>query len=1168
MTSASASAATNWTIEQRRAIETRDVSVSLSAGAGCGKTFVLTKRYLAYFGPHDPSALKPEDLHHLVAITFTERAARRDARSDSPGVLRRTGAHDAASAEYWSAMVRSLDSARISTIHAFCSALLRSHAVEAGLDPQFEVLEQAQAETLLSEVIDDELRRLVAERDETTIELAARFDLHALKDFLRTLVIEAPDEVLAAWLQMSPRQQVERWEKLFADRVVPAVALSVGGSASAVQVVQLLRENVPDHPQMQARRAVLLDILPTLAQVNQPEQLAAQLHIIRDHAKVQGGGTARHWDNSQTYHAFKKSAEKLRKEIDAALPLLAFDATEAEWAATTGLQLLHIAAGARQHYASRKREMAVLDFDDLLAQARTLVVDSSNRELRKRMSTQIQLLLVDEFQDTDRVQVELVRALCGEAVSSGKLFFVGDIKQSIYRFRGADPDVFRRLREETPSSGQLSLTRNFRSQPAILEFANALFWHDLGEGYEALRAHRTQSTPRPAVEFLWAHADDNPPREDVRAMRRREADWIARRIREMLDGNAPLVGEEDPDHPGQERARAARLGDMAILFRALSDVELYEDALRRHDIDYYLVGGHAFYAQQEIFDLLNLLRAVTSPSDGVSLAGVLRGAFFSLEDETLFWLAQHSDGIAGGLFAAACPPQIDSQQQERVRRAVETLRTLRDAKDRVRICELIELAMSLTGYDATLLAEFLGERKLANLNKVIEQSRRFERDGAFDLADFIAELTEFVARQPKEPLAATFSEDTDVVRLMTIHQAKGLEFPIVFVPDLGRASDSRADRVCFDAELGPLVQSSSEADGKRSVSGYELWRFLEQQEDLAEAYRLFYVATTRAADYLVLSHGGTHPGEPRGNWMQLLARRFDLLSGALVGELPADEPRPRVRITIEPPPDHQGAVARRARVDLEKLTAEMQRAVATPAISLPAIEPVAVDPGARRTYSFSRLSGHLHRDDRAESDFDAGTSESIDPLGLGTLVHAVLAEIDFVQPGRWQELVEIHAERQLLGAGSPEAEEAGRLVASFLESPRSAQLAAAKRSLAEAEFLLAWPPTGSEAPRNMLTGYIDRLYQDAAGGWHVVDFKTNRVARESLANNAAGYEMQMLVYAVAAEQSLGAAPRSLVLHFLRGGLEYTFDWNDAARERAIELVNAAIARAIDVAKGA
>ncbi|MEX2111816.1 MAG: PD-(D/E)XK nuclease family protein, partial [Pirellulales bacterium] len=339
-----------------------------------------------------------------------------------------------------------------------------------------------------------------------------------------------------------------------------------------------------------------------------------------------------------------------------------------------------------------------------------------------------------------------------------------------------------------------------------------------------------------------------------------------------------------------------------------------------------------------------------------------------------------------------------------------------------------------------------------------------------------------------------------------------------------------------------------------------LWRFLEQQEDQAESYRLLYVATTRAADYLILSDGGSHAAEPRGGWMRLLARRYDLLSGELTGDLPADEPRPCIRVTVEQPSAHKSTVSSRARIDIASLAKAVEQGTISPA-DLPAVGPVPVDTSARRFYSFSRLHGQLYRDAPTREGAESARSDAIDPLGLGTLVHAVLAEIDFSRPADWQELVGLYAERQLLGAKSGEAQEAARLIAAFVESPRAAQLAAAARSLPEAEFLLAWPMDEQPEPRNLLTGYIDLLYQDDAGDWHLIDFKTNRVTDETVATVAANYEMQMLVYALAAEQSLGTAPRSLVLHFLRGGHEYAFAWTDEARRRAAELVDVAIASA-------
>ncbi len=1160
MTTAATKLRPRLTAEQSRAIDIRGVSVALSAGAGCGKTFVLAERFLAHFDPRDPHALGPHDLGRLVAITFTDRAARemRDRiRKKCNERLIEAADEDA---KHWSDLLRSLDSARISTIHSFCGALLRSRAVEAGVDPRFEVLEQAQADTLLSEAIDDELRTRVADHDEATLDLAARFGLGSLAEMLRRLVLDCSREHLETWLLISPEEQVARWEDFHRIAVLPAIASQIASSAESQAVLRILTCHVSTNPTMQARRKVLLDKLAALEETTDGRKLLGQLEEIRASAKVQGGGTAKAWDSAEAYEKFKNSAEELRKLIDRLLPLTAFDPQSAYEAAKVGRQLLLMADRVQRSYAERKRALCALDFNDLLAQARQLLIDPANRDLKERLSSQIQALLIDEFQDTDPTQVELVLGLCDEVVSPGKLFFVGDYKQSIYRFRGADPRLFRERREGTPAQGQLSLTRNFRSQPAILEFVNALFWAELGPGYEPLRPDRPQVTEKPAVEFLWTPVADD--KEKVGLSRRREADWIARRLRTLLDSAEPIVWDADAAKAGKPAARAARPGDIAILFRALSDVEVYEEALRRYGIDYYLVGGHAFYAQQEIFDVLNLLRTLNSPSDAVSLLGVLRSGFFSLTDETIFWLAQHPEGLQGGLFGGDCRAEIHREQQERARFAATTLSALRDSKDRIRICELIEEALARTGYDAALLNEFLGERKLANLRKLVEQARGFDRGGFFALADFIAQLSEFVARQPDEPLAATHSEDTNVVRLMTIHQSKGLEFPLVIVPDLDRPMRNPSRPVKFDARLGPLVKMPK---GDSSFGGYELWSVIEAEEELAELGRLLYVATTRAADYLILSSGVAEPGVPRGPWMKLLACRFDLLTGRFVGEMPADEPRPQVRVIVDEPAARRESSSRRAKADLEKLIDEIAQLRRAPRKKPLAIDAIAPDLSARRHYSFSRLAGTVHPQAEHADPLDPQETSAIDPRELGTLVHGALAAIEFGRPVDCLALVQLHAQRHMT-SGAAEVEEAWRMVEQFLASARARDLAAAAESHAEIDFLLAWPP-GAASRDIVLNGVIDRLYRDASGNWHILDFKTNRIGRTPLAQQAAAYERQMLVYGLAAEQILASPPTSLTLHFLRSGAEHSFAWDDQARNRVVELVNRGIAAAALVPDG-
>jgi len=1164
------------TDQQRRAVTARGVSVALSAGAGCGKTFVLTERFLAQLDPDDPqagqhpgaaeTASHEGDAHPrlagLVAITFTERAAREMRDRIRAACRRRVLEAPDAEVDYWLDLIRELDSARISTIHSFCGTLLRAHAVEAGLDPRFHVLEQAQADTLLYELVDDELRNRLIARDEAVIDLVFEFGLESLRGMVAALLGIRHQIDWPRWRDVTPDELVGRWETFSREVAGPRLSEAIARSDAAQSLLRIAREECPDHPAMRDRCAVLLDRLPRLPE--SPDR-ADDLAAIAASAKVQGA-SKKAWPSEEVYAEFRDAAKKLREQIKGVQNDAAFDAAAALPAAQAGLRLLSVAERAHDAYEARKHQLAAMDFNDLLIHAKRLLTAPESRELRGRLASQIRLLLVDEFQDTDPVQVELVKALCDPMLKRGKLFFVGDYKQSIYRFRGADPHVFRKLRGEIPPKGRLPLTLNFRSQPAILHFVNALFCDAMHSDYEPLVAHRPQVGPEPAIELLWA-PDESPQERSGRSarLRRREADWIARRLRTMLDRGDRIVWDREAASRGEPGTRAVRPGDVALLFRALSDVQHYEEALQRHAIPYYLVGGHAFYAQQEIYDLLNLLRSLASRCDEVSLVGVLRSPMFGLEDETLFWLARQPGGLAGGLFAETPPAELVDAQRRRVEFARATLTDLRAMKDRVPIAELVDEALARTGYDAVLLAEFLGERKLANLRKLVDQARGFDRSGIFSLSDFITQLAEFVARQPDEPLAATHPEASDVVRLMTIHQSKGLEFPVVVVPDLDRAARASSASVAFTPPLGPMVKSSG-------PSGFRLHAAMEREEDRAEMIRLLYVATTRAADYLILSSGVAEIGSARGPWTQLLARRFDPGTGRLRVALPDGYPEPKVQVTLSEPPLSGKPSRGRARRSLSKLAEQAVRMAEQGSGGVPELlGPVAVDRGARRQYSFSRLSGELGAHRAVSESADLGETEEasalgprVDPLGLGTLVHDVLAEIDFGRPDDVAPLVRRFAPRHLPDVDEHDGlAEPIEMIRRFLDSPRAAEMAASGRVDRELEFLLAWPPGTREPEPRYLQGYIDCLYQDGAGRWVVLDYKTNRVTASTIDAVAAGYEMQMLLYALAIERILGEPPADLVLHFLRLGAEHHFAWNDAARGRVVDLVNRSLAACVE-----
>jgi ATP-dependent helicase/nuclease subunit A len=1207
-----------FTSEQHRAIFERDVPVALSAGAGCGKTFVLTERYLSHLEPGDNG--KPScELADLVAITFTERAAREMRDRIRAKCLERLQNAPPEHGDYWLELLRSLDAARVSTIHSFCAALLRSHAVEAQLDPRFAVLEAAQAETLLAELIDDVLREKLAARSADVVDLVVVFGLPRLKTAIADLVHGARGHNFRRWLDKTPEEIVAAWREFHRTSALPARLHQFVTSPPAVTLLRILCEHSLDDEAWRDRRAKLLVLLPNLAE---SKQVAADLDEIHELARLPGI-KKNAWPSDEVKDAFKKAAEALRAQLKKLKAQIDFDSHSALSSAQLGLAMLKQVDDVDRAYDAAKRELAVLDFDDLLFRSRQLLTDPTHRDLRERIARGTRLL-VDECQDTDPVQVELIKALCGDDDRSDKLFFVGDHKQSIYRFRGADPRVFRRLQDDTPAEGRLPLSCNFRSQPAILHFVNALFCEALAEGFQPLVPHRAQNYDGPAIEFLWCTADGSSDTQDnervssdddrekkiepqptnAEALRRREADWIARRIRQLLGS------EKSDEHPrlliyekSSSQPRPVQPGDIAILFRSLSDVSYYEEALRSYRIDYYLVGGHAFYAQQEIYDVLNLLRSLAYPADEVSLAGVLRSPFFSLTDETLFWLTEQGRGLWAGLRAGSVPAAIDEQQRQRVIFAALVLKDLQARKDRMPIAALIEEALHRTGYDAALLAEFLGERKLANLRKLIAQARAFDNAGVLRLSDFIVQLSQFVVRQPREPLAATHPEATNVVRLMTIHQAKGLEFPVVFVPDIGRKSNNTQNDAAYCDELGPLVRLPEDHEHAGAMNGHGLHAITSKSEDDAEAIRLLYVATTRAADFLVLSSGVKDIDKVDGVWMRLLAERFDLSSGRLVTSLPNGYPEPRVTVVSEPPAVSVNRGIANPRLDLEKTLHEIEAAAAELSCSqaLPGqhtgrealprtteeqnqegslADPVPIDRSARRRFSISRLQGYLEEyeptcisDDSSEPRQVLAVYATVNPqmreaIALGTLVHEALASFDLHQPiGDVKAHMAVYADKLRFGDAALRRE-ATQIVERFLSSPRAAELRQARQKLCEVEFLLAWPPgvvaaggrvksTPPPAGR-YLQGYLDSLYQDSAGRWRIVDYKTNQVASDTFAELSARYEMQLLAYGLAAEQALGEPPAELVLHFLRTGDEHVIPWNDKARRRAVELVDRAI----------
>lgn len=1150
-----------YTDEQRAALAARATSVALDAGAGCGKTFVLTERFLSHL---EPEAEPAAELSEVVAITFTEAAAREMRERIRRRCRERLAEAPETTRAHWRRLLRSLDGARVSTIHAFCGDIVRRHAIPLGLDPGFRVLDPAAAGLMRAEAVDGAIRDALTgaggRPDGTAVDRAAAIGLNTLKSAVATLADRATDPSFKAWTDRGVDDVLLAWQDFYRRRLAPRYLAQLREAPETDVVRRLLDEARPVTAGFAERITQLREAFAALVDDDVAQSAIQSLPLLlagRDPVTNKATHTAKDWPDADTKKRYTAACRELRDQIGKQKRPTDLEALRS--AAEVGLWIHGVAAAANERYREAKHAAGVLDPDDLLSEARRLLTDERFADERRREAAAIRVLLVDEFQDTDRTQVAIVRALVGEGLSDegadrGRLFFVGDYKQSIYRFRGAEPGVFRELRGQTPPAGRLPLSKNFRSQPAVLAFVNRLFGAAFADDYTPLQSSRSQDSPTPAVEFLWSPppAEGGGQRGAAAAERRVEAGAIAARIRELLEAGEPLVGDGGGVRP-------PRPGDVAVLFRALSDAPIYEEALRAAGLDYYLVGGHAFYAQQEVYDVVNLLRVVDSSCDEIALAGVLRSPIFGLRDETLFWLAKNS-GLGPGLFAAVPSSEIDEEERRLVSHARRTITDLRRAKARLSTASLLEDAIQATGYDAALMAEFLGERKRANLDKLVEQARQCDAGGG-DLRSFLKQLKEFTRRPPKEALAATSPEEADVVRLMTVHRAKGLEFPIVVLPDLNRPVRAEHASAAYHPELGPLVRPERAAAD--TAVGLDLYLAEEKHEAAAEQDRLFYVACTRAADRLILSSCLADPGDTdalRGPWLKTLAKRFDLATGAVTGDEAPGEPLVE-RIPIASSAD--AGKASESRTDLLRVVEQAERSGAV--APLPSVAPVAVNESDVFEFSVSRLTGRLHGH---ASGFEV-ESDASEPLAVGSIFHGAVERVDPKESpssqrqaaARWaRHLALLYAARNPTAAET----EAMQLLERFFDSDCWRAMSAAANLHREVEFLLRWPPANDPAtsPGALLRGYVDAIHQDADGGHlRIVDYKTDRVSREEVGKTAETYRRQLAVYALAVEQATGVRPATLALHFVRPGVDHLFGWCEADRDHAIEDIDRAIAEA-------
>jgi ATP-dependent exoDNAse (exonuclease V) beta subunit len=1070
----------------------------VNAGAGSGKTTALVDRVATL-------VLRDEvPLHAIAAVTFTEkagaelrdrlrthleRARRHHQRSD----LDTTVVDDA---------LDDLDAAAIGTLHSFAQRILMEHPIEAGLPPLIEVLDEVASSVafeerwsaLQTELLDDDG---IAEA--LLLGMACGVQLKHVRSLAHLLGSDW--DLIADRVLVGPDEPVEapRLDVLIEE------ATRIGARAS-----ECLDDTDRLLPKIEgvAEFAVLLGAAP---------DIETRLGMLQTFSatKYGGAGKANNWPDkpglvAECQQLAAQAADVVAQVLDRCLRALT------RWTA------LRVLAAAEERRAEGK-----LEFHDLLVLARDLL--RRHAEVRGALHERYQRLLLDEFQDTDPIQIELAVRIAGGRgaaaadwgsvdVPPGRIFVVGDPKQSIYRFRRASIKTY--LEAEQRLGETVSLTTNFRTVSPVLDWVNAAFGELIqydAEGqpaYEALDHHRAEPPSGPPVTVLGAEAHDDLPRAAASVLREREAEDVAAVIQQALTEEWQVRDE------AAGAWRAARPDDIAILVPARTSLPFLEDALDAAGVPYRAEASSLVYQAAEVRALLACARAVADASDALSLVTALRSPLFGCGDDDLWRWKQ-----AGGYFSiySRLPTDDDALGDGPVGTALAYLRKL---SFEARWMTPSEVLAAIIADRRMLEVAATGPRERdawRRLRFVVDQARAWSEASHGGLRAYLA----WAAHQGQEATrvaeAVLPETDTNAVKVMTVHAAKGLEFPIVVLSGMTSAPRGESGvRVLWPGDGGYAVKFGKGVE----TDDFEAAAPVDEQMDELEKRRLLYVAATRARDHLVVSLHRN--GQKRSSTAaQLLAdagaAESPVVERAQPSAMRADASAARVQTA--PPPDWQAW--------LDELTLIRERARYVSAISASGLE------GTEPEIVLESADGAVsERPEAAASEAEApGAAKGHRDVELppwskgrygsaiGRAVHGVLQVIDLATGEGLDQAVLA----QSLAEGVTEQQD---LVRALVESALESDLV--KRAAEREHWRETYVGTIQE-DGTVLEGFVDLMYREDDGSLVIVDYKTDAIPAGAVESRVAYYRPQLDTYARAQEDAGAVRPRTRLLFLHPGG---------------------------------
>ena len=1141
----------NWTDEQRRAIDARGSSILLSAAAGSGKTTVLVERVLRLVTEEGA------EIDRMLVVTFT-RAAASDMRAK---LSREMSARAARGDRRCREQLLKLDSAAISTLHGFCADFLRGNFEAAGVDPAFRILDDAVNARLLEEAMNEALEEAYARGDEGLLALdygrGPAGVRGALADLMRQLEARPDPE---AWLRAAARcdgEAMARWQ----GELVDAARRSVGAATV------LLREalDVPGCPASYAGAISRdLEALGALRALEDYDALRRGLSEFQPAYARRGQG-----DDADAAEAVKKLRETAKKALESArirkLPLK----TAREDAAMLGPQyaaLAEIALRASGLYEEKKAAQSGLTYADLEHRTlRALRDPDVARAARERYD----FIFVDEYQDTSDLQEAIIAALR----RPDNLFMVGDVKQSIYRFRLAEPRLFLE-KYAAYGAGEggllLPLTRNFRSRQGILDFVNMVFERTMTGGdaeiaYDALArlnpGRPADDAPGPEVSIHLIDAEAAPePREsegegeeavDLAELREleREGVFIARTIRRMMG--------EDP-----------RLSyrDFAILTRAKTGpFAAMMPVLLAHGIPAYADGQSGLFDSLEITWLLSLLRLVANRRSDVDLIAMLRSPAVGLNADALARMRIAGRNVPFVDAAEAYAAAGDDGAAVRTREFLDLLAGWRLKSGAMGLGAFVRLLLDESGFYTYAGALPGGAQRQANLDQFAAMAGNFDRDMSGSLTRFLS-YTDHMRLKGDGDAAHLLGENDDVVRLMSVHKSKGLEFPVVFGAQMGRrfGGGPVARTLLAHRDLGiGLPYADPVLRTRRVTLPQAAIQERQKREEIAEEMRVLYVLLTRAQDRLILTASVKGVERRMQRWRALSAVPFaaeshlDLVMAARCGAEAEGKPlysalTVHPAASIRPESGTEGDAALRCFNDIMAHPERYRSPELDEAMAWRYPDPAA----ARRPLKLT-ASGLIRELEGPEEvpallerpQFLLEGAAKLTGAERGTAYHRAMQLVDLAAvdglSGRaladaLERQLDAMANRRLLADVQRQNVEPRRL-ARFLESDIGLRLRAAATVRREWPFNVRVPArealTEEEAERFadaelLVQGTIDCCFIED-GAWVLLDYKTDRA--DDMETLRAHYQRQLAIYAMALERITGMPVKERLLCLLASG---------------------------------